>query len=57
MSIRIVLADDHEIVRQGLRSLLEKEPDIKVVGEAEDGRKALHLVRELLPDVVVMDVA
>ncbi len=57
MSIRILLADDHEIVRQGLRSLLEKEPDIEVVGEAEDGRKVLGLVRQLLPDVVVMDIS
>ena len=57
MSIRILLADDHSIMRQGLRSLLEKEPDIDVVGEAEDGRKALHLVRELLPDIVVMDIS
>jgi DNA-binding NarL/FixJ family response regulator len=56
MSIRILLADDHAIVRQGLHSLLEKEPDIEVVGEAEDGRKALELVKELLPDVVVMDI-
>jgi len=57
MSIRILLADDHGIVREGLRSLLEKEPDIKVVGEAEDGRKALGLVSELLPDVVIMDIS
>jgi DNA-binding NarL/FixJ family response regulator len=57
MSIRILLADDHEIVRQGLRSLLEKEPDLEVVGEAEDGRKVLGLVRQLLPDVVVMDIS
>ena len=57
MSIRILLADDHGIVREGLRSLLEKEPDIEVVGEAEDGRKALGLVRELLPDVVIMDIS
>lgn len=57
MSIRILLADDHEIVRQGLRSLLEKELDIEVVSEADDGRKALGLVRELLPDVIVMDIA
>ena len=56
MSIRILLADDHAIVRQGLHSLLEKEPDIEVVGEAEDGRKAMQLVRELVPDIVVMDV-
>ncbi|MDD5064257.1 MAG: response regulator transcription factor [Phycisphaerae bacterium] len=56
MSIKILLVDDHAIVRQGLHSLLEKEPDIKVVGGAEDGRKALELTRELLPDVVVMDI-
>jgi DNA-binding NarL/FixJ family response regulator len=56
MSIKILLVDDHAIVRQGLHSLLEKEPDIEVVGEAEDGREALELARELLPDVVVMDI-
>lgn len=56
MSTKILLVDDHAIVRQGLHSLLEKEPDIKVVGGAEDGRKALELTRELQPDVVVMDI-
>ncbi|GAI18304.1 unnamed protein product, partial [marine sediment metagenome] len=56
MSIRILLADDHAIIRQGLHSLLEKEPDVEVVGEAEDGRKALELVRELAPDIVIMDI-
>ncbi len=56
MSLRIVLAEDHGIIRQGLRSLLEKEPDIEVVGEAEDGRKVLSLVQELLPDVVITDI-
>ena len=56
MSIRILLADDHAIIRQGLRSLLEKERDIEVVGEAKDGRKALSLVRELNPDITVMDI-
>jgi DNA-binding NarL/FixJ family response regulator len=56
MSIRILLADDHAIVRQGLRSLLEKEPDIEVVGEAENGREAMQLVRELQPDMVIMDI-
>ena len=56
MSIRILLADDHGIVREGLRSLLEKEADVEVVGEAEDGRVALNLVRELAPDIVVMDI-
>lgn len=56
MSVRILLADDHAIVREGLRSLIEKEPDMEIVGEAEDGRTALELVRELLPDVVIMDI-
>lgn len=53
---RILLADDHQIVRQGLRYLLEAAPGMVVVGEAEDGRKAVQLVRELVPDVVIMDV-
>jgi len=57
MSVKILLADDHKITRQGLRSLLEKEPDMEVVAEAEEGRTAVRLVRELLPDVVVMDVS
>jgi len=56
MAIRILLADDHGITRQGLCSLIEKEPDIEVVGEAEDGRKALELVRQLLPNIVVTDI-
>jgi len=56
MSIRVLLADDHPIVREGLRSLLEKEDDIEIVGEAEEGRKAVGLVRELLPDVVIIDI-
>jgi len=56
MNIKILLAEDHKITRQGLRSLLEKQPDMKVVAEAEDGRTAVSLVRELLPDVVIMDV-
>lgn len=56
MNYRIVIADDHRIVRQGLRSLLEKESDMQVVGEAEDGRKTLPIVRELIPHVIVMDV-
>ena len=56
MTIKILLADDHGIVREGLRFLLEKEADIKVVGEAEDGQKALELVRQLSPDIVIMDI-
>ncbi len=55
--IRILLADDHTVVRQGLRVLLEAQPDITVVGEAENGRQAVQLARKLLPDVVVMDIA
>ncbi|MFC2008186.1 response regulator [Chloroflexota bacterium] len=57
MSMRILLADDHKIVRQGLRSLLEKQPDMEVIAEAEDGRTTVSLVQELSPNVVVMDVA
>ena len=56
MSVRILLADDHGIIRQGLRSLLEKESDMEVVAEAEDGREALQLVRQLAPDIIVMDI-
>jgi DNA-binding NarL/FixJ family response regulator len=56
MSIRILLADDHKITRQGLRSLLDKEFDMEVVAEAEQGRTAVRLVRELSPQVVIMDV-
>ncbi len=54
--IRVLLADDHAIVREGLRSLLEEQPDIEIVCEAEDGRIAVERARELLPDVVVMDI-
>jgi two-component system, NarL family, response regulator NreC len=56
MGIRIIIADDHQILRQGLRTLLEKEPDMEVVAEAEDGRKTVILVNELIPHVVIMDV-
>jgi two-component system, NarL family, response regulator NreC len=55
--IRILLADDHAIVRDGLRSLLEKQPDMTVSGEAADGREAVHFAEENSPDVVVMDIA
>jgi DNA-binding NarL/FixJ family response regulator len=54
--IRIVLADDHELVRAGLRGLLELTPGVSVVGEARDGQEALRLVAERDPDVVLMDV-
>jgi len=57
VTIKVLLADDHKIVRDGLRTLLEKHADIAVLGEAEDGREALQLAGKLSPDVVVMDIA
>ncbi len=54
--ITILLADDHQVVRQGLRSLLEKEPDFKIVGEAASGLEASQLVESLKPDVLVLDL-
>jgi len=54
--IRIILADDHKIVRQGLRSLLKSHPGFEVVGEAGDGEQALKLMEELSPDIAFMDV-
>jgi len=56
MNIKTLIVDDHGIVREGLRSLLGKQPDIKIIGEATDGRKAIELVREIVPDVIVMDI-
>jgi len=56
MSIRVLVVDDHKIMREGLRSLLEKQPDIEVVAEAESAREALRLVQELTPDIVIIDV-
>jgi DNA-binding NarL/FixJ family response regulator len=55
--IRVILADDHTLVRAGIRALLEKLPDVTVVAEANDGRELLELVRTNPPDVVVMDIA
>lgn len=55
--ITVLLAEDHAIVREGLRALLQDEADIEVVGEAETGRQAVQLATELLPAVVVMDIA
>jgi DNA-binding NarL/FixJ family response regulator len=56
MSVRVLLVDDHKMMREGLRALLASVPDFEVVGEACEGRTALDLVRTLSPDVVVMDV-
>jgi len=56
VDIRIIIADDHQIVRQGLRVLLEKEPDMEVVGEAEDGQTTVSLTKKLHPHVVLMDI-
>ncbi|MDX6276206.1 MAG: hypothetical protein QOJ72_334 [Nocardioidaceae bacterium] len=54
--IRVLLVDDHAVVRQGLRFVLEQEPDIRVVGECEDGRSALASILELEPDVMLLDM-
>jgi DNA-binding NarL/FixJ family response regulator len=57
MPVRIVIADDHRIVREGLRHLLEKRTDFKVVAEAADGESAVQLALELAPDVVILDIS
>jgi DNA-binding NarL/FixJ family response regulator len=57
MAIRVFLADDHAVVRDSLRFLLEANPDISVVGDAADGREAVRNVQKLHPDVVIMDIA
>lgn len=56
MKLKIVIADDHQLLRQGLRALLHDESDMEVVGEAENGHEAVALTKQLSPDVVVMDV-
>ena len=55
--IRIVIADDHPIFRDGLRRLLEAETDLKVIGEASDGSEAIKLARQLKPDILLLDLA
>jgi DNA-binding NarL/FixJ family response regulator len=57
MSIRIIIADDHEIMREGLRAMIEKQPDMEIIAEAENGRTAVKLAREHKPDVFIMDVS
>src|SRR2546428_1168715 len=54
--IRLLLVDDHTLVRQGLRNILASEPDLEIVGEASDGNQAVELAQELLPDVVLTDI-
>lgn len=55
--IRVFLVDDHMVVREGLKTLISAQPDMEVVGEASDGERALELVRESTPDVVIMDIS
>ena len=55
--IRVLLADDHAIVRAGLRALMEAQPDIQVIGEVGTGQDALQQCQELMPDVVIMDIS
>lgn len=56
MSIKILLADDHQLMREGLKSLIEKQPDMEVVGDVSNGREAIDLAHKLQPDVIVMDI-
>jgi DNA-binding NarL/FixJ family response regulator len=56
MAARILVADDHEVVRQGVRAILQAHPDWEICGEAIDGREAIRLTKQLQPDVVVMDI-
>jgi two-component system, NarL family, response regulator NreC len=57
LKIRILIADDHDIVRAGIKSLLERHEDIEIVGEAGDGRQAVRLAAEVSPSIIVMDIA
>ena len=56
MNIKVLLVDDHAIIREGLRSLLEKQPGMEVIADTDDGRKARELVRELSPNIIIMDI-
>ncbi len=56
-TLRVLLVDDHDIVREGLAALLQEAPDIEVIGEAADGREAIDMTNDLRPDVVIMDVS
>ena len=53
---RLIIADDHDLVRDGMRTMLSREPDLEVVGEAKNGQEALEFCRDLRPDLVLMDV-
>ena len=57
MAVRILLADDHAVFREGLRLLLESEPDLEVIGQAAEGAEAVRLAHELRPDIVLVDIA
>ncbi len=57
MPIKAFIADDHAMMREGLRLIIETEKDIRVIGEAADGRQAVRLIQQLAPDVVIMDIA
>ncbi len=57
MSIKIIIADDHHLIRDGLKSLIEKEANFSLIGEAADGREILRLTNELNPDIVIMDIS
>ncbi|MFB2771769.1 response regulator [Pelatocladus sp. BLCC-F211] len=54
--IKVLLVDDQNLIRQGLKALLELEPDLEIVGEAENGESAIHLIEQLYPDVILMDI-